>query len=94
MAKTDANKGTTKKTNAKAKTNTEANAKASLKTNAKAKTKTSAKAKNIVKVSEPETVAEAKKLEEKPYWQLTDDEVLLRSPEPDAPSQPDGDLIA
>jgi uncharacterized protein (TIGR00730 family) len=33
---------------------------------------------------EPETVAEAKKLqEEKPYWQLTDDEVLLRSPEPD-----------
>lgn len=32
---------------------------------------------------EPKTVAEAKKLlEEKPYWQLTDDEVLLRSPEP------------
>lgn len=31
---------------------------------------------------EPQTVAEAKVLEEKPYWQLTDDEVLLRSPEP------------
>jgi uncharacterized protein (TIGR00730 family) len=36
-----------------------------------------------VKIAEPETVAEAKKLEEKPYWNLTDDEVLLRSPEPD-----------
>jgi uncharacterized protein (TIGR00730 family) len=33
--------------------------------------------------AEPKTVAEAKKLEEKPYWQLTDDEVLLRSPEPE-----------
>jgi uncharacterized protein (TIGR00730 family) len=32
---------------------------------------------------EPKTVGEAKKLEEKPYWQLTDDEVLLRSPEPE-----------
>lgn len=32
---------------------------------------------------EPETVGEAKKLEEIPYWQLTDDEVLLRSPEPE-----------
>ena len=33
---------------------------------------------------EPKTVAEAKQLEDqKPYWQLTDDEVLLRSPEPD-----------
>lgn len=32
---------------------------------------------------EPKTVAEAKTLEEKPYWQLTDDEVLLRSPEPE-----------
>lgn len=29
----------------------------------------------------PKTVAEAKMLEEKPYWRLTDDEVLLRSPE-------------
>jgi uncharacterized protein (TIGR00730 family) len=34
--------------------------------------------------AEPKTVAEAKKLEEKTdYWQLTDDEVLLRSPEPE-----------
>ncbi len=33
---------------------------------------------------EPATVAEAKELEEKPgYWQLTDDEVLLRSPNPE-----------
>jgi len=33
---------------------------------------------------EPKTVGEAKKLEEKnDYWQLTDDEVLLRSPEPE-----------
>ncbi len=33
-------------------------------------------------VSEPETVAEAKELEKEPYWNLTDDEILLRSPEP------------
>lgn len=34
--------------------------------------------------AEPKTVAEAKQLQETiPYWQLTDDEVLLRSPEPD-----------
>jgi uncharacterized protein (TIGR00730 family) len=34
--------------------------------------------------AEPKTVAEAKELEEKnDYWQLTDDEVLLRSPEPE-----------
>lgn len=33
---------------------------------------------------EPKTVAEAKELEEKnDYWQLTDDEVLLRSPNPE-----------
>lgn len=32
---------------------------------------------------EPTTVAEAKTLEEKGYWQLTDDEVLLRSPNPE-----------
>jgi len=31
---------------------------------------------------EPETVAEAKQLENT-YWQMTEDEVLLRSPEPD-----------
>src|SRR5215217_4491220 len=36
------------------------------------------------KPAEPETVAEAKTLEKQPeYWQLTDDEVLLRSPEPE-----------
>ena len=36
------------------------------------------------KTAEPKTVAEAKKREAAPeYWQLTDDEVLLRSPEPD-----------
>lgn len=35
------------------------------------------------KPPEPETVAEAKKRQREPgYWQLTDDEVLLRSPEP------------
>lgn len=33
--------------------------------------------------AEPETVAEAKKQEELQFWQLTDDEILLRSPEPD-----------
>jgi uncharacterized protein (TIGR00730 family) len=34
--------------------------------------------------AEPETVAEAKELERVPaYWQLTDDEVLLRSPAPE-----------
>ncbi len=33
--------------------------------------------------AEPETVEEAKKQEEQQFWQLTDDEVLLRSPEPD-----------
>lgn len=33
---------------------------------------------------EPETVGEAKQLEKEPeYWNLTDDEVLLRSPEPE-----------
>jgi uncharacterized protein (TIGR00730 family) len=44
----------------------------------KSKTKKVAK-----KPAEPETVAEAKKRESAPgYWQLTDDEILLRSPEP------------
>ncbi len=42
------------------------------------------KRKEKIKPEEPKTVAEAKKLEEtNTYWQLTDDEVLLRSPEPD-----------
>jgi uncharacterized protein (TIGR00730 family) len=40
--------------------------------------------KDKVKTPEPETVGEAKKLEKAPkYWLLTDDEVLLRSPEPE-----------
>ena len=42
------------------------------------------KRKAAVKPPEPKTVAEAKKRENVPvYWQLTDDEVLLRSPEPE-----------
>ena len=42
------------------------------------------KRKDKAKPAEPKTVAEAKNLEEKTdYWHLTDDEVLLRSPEPD-----------
>lgn len=50
-----------------------------------AETKANKPKKSISKKAggEPETVAEAKTLEEKPYWQLTDDEVLLRSPEPE-----------
>ncbi len=40
--------------------------------------------KTKAKTIEPKTVAEAKELEEKnDYWQLTDDEVLLRSPNPE-----------
>jgi len=43
-----------------------------------------AKKKDKVKPPEPKTVAEAKKRQRQPgYWQLTDDEVLLRSPEPE-----------
>ena len=42
------------------------------------------KVKTTAKPAEPETVAEAKKRERAPgYWQLTDDEILLRSPEPE-----------
>ena len=42
------------------------------------------KAKDKAKPPEPKTVAEAKELEKIPdYWQLTDDEVLLRSPAPE-----------
>jgi uncharacterized protein (TIGR00730 family) len=42
------------------------------------------KVKDDVKPPEPKTVAEAIRHEQKPsYWQLTDDEVLLRSPEPE-----------
>jgi len=42
------------------------------------------KKKDEIKPPEPQTVAEAKQLEEEPgYWRLTDDEVLLRSPDPE-----------
>ncbi|MBK9156068.1 MAG: TIGR00730 family Rossman fold protein [Chloracidobacterium sp.] len=42
------------------------------------------KQKDVTKPSEPQTVAQAKQVEKVPeYWQLTDDEVLLRSPEPE-----------
>src|SRR5690242_4974053 len=42
------------------------------------------KRKDKSKAPEPKTVAEAKKRQRQPgYWQLTDDEVLLRSPEPE-----------
>ena len=42
------------------------------------------KQKDSARSPEPKTVAEAKKHERQPsYWQLTDDEVLLRSPEPE-----------
>ena len=38
------------------------------------------------KIAVPATVAEAKERETEPgYWHLTDDEILLRSPEPDDP---------
>jgi uncharacterized protein (TIGR00730 family) len=38
------------------------------------------------KAGEPATVAEAKEREQEPgYWRLTDDEILLRSPEPKDP---------
>lgn len=54
------------------------------KTKKPAKTATKTK-KTLPKVEavEPETVGEAKQLEQENYWKLTDDEVLLRSPEPD-----------
>src|SRR4051812_49874964 len=42
------------------------------------------KVKEKVNPAEPKTVAEAKQVEQEPsYWLLTDDEVLLRSPEPE-----------
>ncbi len=34
-------------------------------------------------IKQPKTIAEAKSLEAESYWRLTDDEALLRSPEPD-----------
>jgi len=49
----------------------------------KAKTKAKTKPPITEQPQEPETVAEAKELEKHPYWLTTEDEVLLRSPEPD-----------
>lgn len=50
---------------------------------AKTDAKEAAKKGEAIKAPEPETVGEARKLEAEPgYWKLTDDEVLLRSPEP------------
>ena len=48
----------------------------------KSKKKKPARKNKNVKPIEPETVAEAKQLENS-YWQTTEDEILLRSPEPD-----------
>src|SRR5207237_6912450 len=49
------------------------------------KTKTTEQKKKTSKTAaDPKTVAEAKKLEAVPdYWRLTDDEILLRSPQPE-----------
>src|SRR5690242_11701257 len=50
-----------------------------------AKTKaTDHKKKTTKTAADPQTVADAKKLEAIPgYWRLTDDEILLRSPQPE-----------
>ena len=51
---------------------------------AEKKVKKTNETKSKNKIIEPQTVAEAKKLEEEnDYWHLTDDEVLLRSPDPE-----------
>lgn len=47
------------------------------------KQKTKKETKVEVHQAEPETVEEAKKLESTEFWKMTDDEILLRSPEPD-----------
>jgi len=39
--------------------------------------------KDTAKPIEPETIAEAKEQEKNPYWLTTEDEILLRSPEPE-----------
>ena len=52
-------------------------------TKKKIQTKRKTKLAITAPVQEPETVAEAKELEKNSYWLTTDDEVLLRSPEPD-----------
>jgi len=58
---------------------------ADTRTNKKPKTtKKPVKATDKAKTKVPKTVAEAKRHEEEPgYWHLTDDEVLLRSPDPE-----------
>jgi hypothetical protein len=52
-------------------------------TKKKIQTKRKIKPSDTEMPQEPETVAEAKELEKNPYWLTTEDEVLLRSPEPD-----------
>ena len=47
------------------------------------KPKTKKKQKQSITEAEPETVEEAKIQEELQFWKMTDDEILLRSPEPD-----------
>lgn len=44
---------------------------------------TKSKKPEIPEITEPITVADAKVLEQLSYWQPTEDEILLRSPEPD-----------
>jgi len=55
------------------------------KTRFKQKSKTKSTTRKIKEIEplEPETIAEAKALEKHPYWLTTEDEVLLRSPEPE-----------
>lgn len=48
----------------------------------KTKSKKTKKSETLA-ITEPITVADAKKQEESSYWQTTEDEILLRSPEPD-----------
>src|SRR6476620_6727498 len=51
---------------------------------AETKAKKPTKKKDKAKTPEPKTVADAKKRQRQPgYWQRTDDEILLRSPEPE-----------
>ncbi len=47
------------------------------------KPKTKKKQKQSITEAEAETVEEAKKQEDLQFWKMTDDEILLRSPEPD-----------
>jgi uncharacterized protein (TIGR00730 family) len=57
---------------------------AQTRTKKQSKAKAPAKNPRKAKTIEPKTVAEAKRHEEEPgYWRLTDDEMLLRSPDPE-----------